>query len=330
MINRHLFSKYFRIFLALIVLTGFIRNTNAQKKISFSGMEWFVRSGGGGPGPNQWSDDTASVQVDAQGNLHMKIRREGGTWYCSEIYALKSYGYGEYKFEVSSDLEHYDPKVVVGLFTYETDDKEIDIEFARWGDLNGLPGWYTVQPYPYNSTNQSGFELGLSGQPSRHLFKWSSDSIVFQSYRPFVLTVPPMDSLIHKWTYTGTHNPPVGNERLHINFWLFQGQAPSNLKDAELVISSVHVPSTASSGTLRLVNTEILLYPNPAHNLLGINYPVTANPKISLLSITGRLICSDIHLNNAGFIDISTLENGMYLLCIQDEMNTIFKKFIKI
>ncbi|UCG15976.1 MAG: hypothetical protein JSV19_11850 [Phycisphaerales bacterium] len=44
------------------------------RTIDFAGLTWTVRSGYGGPGPNNWSDSTDSVWGDVQGRPHLKIR----------------------------------------------------------------------------------------------------------------------------------------------------------------------------------------------------------------------------------------------------------------
>jgi hypothetical protein len=231
----------------IIIISFFVlvccNYTAAQATIKFSGIYWNVRSGGGGPGPNNWSGSSNNVWVDSLGQLHLKIRKIGNSWYCSEIYTQRSFGYGEYRFYVSSNVEKYDPEIVVGLFTYENDSREIDIEFSRWEDTTSLDGWYTVQPPPYNSVNQDSFALNLKGNYSTHKIIWSRDSIFFRSYYGHSKILPSPDSLINQWTYSGNKNPPVGNERLHINFWLYGGKPPANRQDAELIISAVYVPN---------------------------------------------------------------------------------------
>lgn len=259
-------KKYYLLFLLYIWLaTGC-----AQTTIQFAGMSWKVKSGLAGPGPNNWSDSPASVWVDNDGALHMKIRKIGNTWYCSEISALQSFGYGEYRFYLASDVEKYDPEVVVGLFTYETDTREIDIEFSRWGNQANVDGYYTVQPVVPG--NQQTFVPNLAGKKSTHKFTWSKQNIFYQSYFGHYASLPSVDSLIQQWNYTGSYNPPVGNERLHINFWLFQGHAPVNQQEAELVVKSVVVP--ANTDILDLpVSTGMKISPNPFKDTISVELP---------------------------------------------------------
>ncbi len=227
--------------LIIIFLSFNVTNTLAQRKIQFSGINWYVRNDPGGPGPNEWSDSENNVWVDSLGYLHLKITKVGNTWYCSEVYTDKSYGYAKYTFQLASNAEKYDRNIVVGLFTYETDSREIDIELSRWGDPNSVAGWYTIQPPPYTSANQKSFALNMTNNYSTHIIDWSKDSISLQSYHGNFKGEPSADSLIQQWTYIGSKNPPACVERLHINFWLLEGLAPVNQKEAELIIKSVSI-----------------------------------------------------------------------------------------
>jgi hypothetical protein len=300
----------------------------AQRTVCFSGLEWNVRDGFGGPGPNSFSASAENVWTDSLGFLHLKIRKIGDQWLCSEVYLQQSYGYGEYLFEVQSDLEAYDPNIVVGLFTYESDDREIDIEFARWGSSGNDPGWYTVQPPPYSMLNQSSFQMGLSRQSSTHIFHWTSDSIQFKSYRPFVLHLPPVDSLMHQWTYQGIHNPPVGGERVHINFWLFKGEPPLDLQEAELVISRVIVPGTHSVKESLDYNDEVIIYPVPSRDRIYTPYLDERVEECFIVNMHGRIVKRVKIRSHTDGIDISDLPAGTYCIMASTSAGITGKSFV--
>jgi hypothetical protein len=211
--------------------------------IEFSGIEWFVKRGTCGPGPNNWSDSKESVWVDTNGKLHLKIRKDKERWYCAEVFATKSFGYGEYLFFIESDASSYQPNIVAGLFTYENDESEIDIEFSRWGDSKKNVGWYTIQPGPYNKVNQDSFPLNLSGTYSTHKFKWRPEKITFESYHGHYKKAPSRNFLINSWIYSGNCIPLMGEERLHINLWMLKGEVLRNQQEAEFVVSFVKVPN---------------------------------------------------------------------------------------
>lgn len=212
----------------------------AQRTIQFAGIEWFVKDGFSGPGPNYWSDSSHSVWVDSNGFLHLKVRKVAGVWHCAEIYSAKKFGYGEYKFHVATNVENFAPNIIAGLFIYGNDSSEIDIEFPHRGS-NSILGWYTVQPGPYSSCNHEQFALNLSGDYSTHSFIWKKDLIEFESYHGHADSLLGQNHLINRWTYLGAHVPRFSQERLHINLWLDGGKAPGDRKEAELIINWVHV-----------------------------------------------------------------------------------------
>lgn len=215
-----------------------IKNENSTiSQIVWSGLTWNIKSGTGlGPGNNNWLANSSSVWVDGEGNLHLKIRKIGTKWYCAEINAKPLLGYGDYTFQISSNVENLDKNIVLGLFTYETDTREIDIEFSRWSDPLNQAGWYNVQPS--SSTNHHGFSLNLTNELSTHKFIWNPSEVFFQSYFGHYQYLPEKEKLISEWTYTGTQIPPAGNERVILNLWLYKGVPPSDLKEAEVVIKS--------------------------------------------------------------------------------------------
>ena len=106
----------------------------SSQEIQFGGFTWSVRSGRGGPGPNQWSEN--NVWLDSATNLHLKISQRDGKWTCAEVTTRQQLGFGLYEFQIASRLDDFDDNVVLGLFNYPTGDvgpdgtHEIDIEFA--------------------------------------------------------------------------------------------------------------------------------------------------------------------------------------------------------
>ncbi len=215
--------------------------TSINNQIKWSGYTWNVRPAGiGNPGTNNWSNSTSNVWVDNNGYLHLKIIKFGDKWYSSEIYSQESLGYGEYTFQTLTNVENLDKNIVFGLFTYETDTKEIDIEFSRWGSSSYNEGNFTVQPSTSNSTINYPLILsgGLADCYSTHKFQWFSSVINFQSYYGHYSDLPSNDKLIKDWTYTGINVPTQGNEKVHLNFWLYNGSAPSNQQEAEVIIKS--------------------------------------------------------------------------------------------
>lgn len=208
------------------------------KTIQFAGQTWTVKAGGPlGPGPNQWSDSSDSVWVDEQGRLHLKIRKIDGVWHCAEVTSEITATHGNYRFKVDSDTHAFDRNTVVGLFTYNNDTEEIDVEMSRWNDpADDKVGQFVVQPAD-RPGNIEGFSLANVGAQTTHEFDWQADSIFFQSYVGHA-DAPEEDHLIHQYRYTGADIPPLApGAKVHLNFWLFRGNAPTDGQETELVIS---------------------------------------------------------------------------------------------
>ncbi len=208
------------------------------RTIAFAGRTWTVRpNGSGGPGPNDWSADNA--WVDASGQLHLKISQTGGKWYCAEVTSMDALGFGQYQWYVSGRVDRLDKNVVFGLFPYAGPDgqNEIDIEMSRWGNAGRQSGNFTV--YPARSglarTTQV-FGVSLSGDESTQRIDWQSQSVVFQMLQGYRSD----DSAeIWKWRFSPERYLDLIPQQpmpLHMNLWLYQGVAPSDGREVEIVI----------------------------------------------------------------------------------------------
>ena len=227
--------------------------SSAVRTIEFSGVEWNVRSGHGGPGPNHWSDAPESVRVDNRGRLRLQLRPIGDTWHGAEV-CTDSSGYGTYTFQLATNVEQYDPNVVAGLFTYREGPSEIDIEFSRWGNPDASDtGHYTIWAPETGSEKpvaQTSFQVDLRGTHSTHQFSWTPGRVEAASWHGFYESPPPQ-AYIYEWSYEGMDVPTAGeDDELCINLWLYDGMAPADGKPAELVISSVDIePHSEPSGS---------------------------------------------------------------------------------
>ncbi|MDQ3198494.1 MAG: glycoside hydrolase family 16 protein [Verrucomicrobiota bacterium] len=225
---------------ALTVIAGADART-----ITFSGYEWEVRptADSGGPGPNHWDED--NVSIDSQGFLHLKLTQRDGEWYCSEVSTLEALGFGLYQFSIVGRVDLFDPNIVLGLFNYPEPDigpdgtNEIDIEFARWGVASNPIDNFTIFPAKEGLRPTSvSFPLVLRGAgQSVHTFDWSPTSIMFQSFNGRRATGTPQVS----WLF----QPKNPNNRIpqsllpvHLNLWLFQGNAPTDGREVEIVVRS--------------------------------------------------------------------------------------------
>ena len=81
------------------------------------------------PGPCWFSSNNA--RLDGNGNMHLSITNDSGTWHCAQVAfppqpqqgqtVQQAFGYGTYKFFIASAVDNLDPNVVFGLFTWHDD-----------------------------------------------------------------------------------------------------------------------------------------------------------------------------------------------------------------
>lgn len=241
-----MWSKAVKIFLligALLLVNRPVRAEEAAitRTVQFSDYTWEVRSGGGGPGPNQW--DPNNVWVDGNGYLHLKISNVNGQWRAAELYLNQRLGFGTYQWQVIGRVDQLDPNVVLGLFNYTRPDvgpdgtNEIDIEFARWGNAAYPIGNYTVYPARTGFASRSNtFNFTLNGDYSTHRFAWSSNRVFYQSLHGHTDT---NSYEFKRWNYAPSRplrQIPQAPLPVHMNLWLFAGRAPTNGQEVEVII----------------------------------------------------------------------------------------------
>lgn len=210
--------------------------------ISFAGYDWVVEDSNDntvGPGPNYFSSSEENVWVDNKGRLHLKIVERNGEWHCSKVTLWNAHGYHKYVFYVDSSVDKLDKNVVAGLFAYESDEQEIDIEVSRWGKENNDNCQFAIQPSA-NVGNKVRFNLPLNNDCYTHFFNWQKDSIEFGSYLRESLT-PSEEDVVKTWVYTGKDIPTSSYLRIKINLWLFKGKFPVDNQDNELVIEDFKI-----------------------------------------------------------------------------------------
>ncbi len=206
--------------------------------LTFADRSWRVKSIYSGPGPNSFTPGNAAV--NSQGKLELSVSQNGGGWQCSEVVLEEALGYGTYQFKISGRLDLMDQNLIFSPFLWEYpqcfDDSsqwwnpasEFDLEFSRWGDPNNLPAQFTAQPYNWGG-NMSRFDIPntpSAGQITGQ-FEWTPYAMVCSAWLGHE-DEPSPSTLLHSWTYTGPHLPRPGQPRVHINFWLLNGNAPTN------------------------------------------------------------------------------------------------------
>lgn len=226
-------------FLTVLVAAGMACAN--PRTLTFAGREWSVRSGEGGPGPNNWSDSPESVWVDEEG-LHLKVRKIDGVWHCAEVVAVLPTRHGMHRFHLARRTDLLDRNVVASPFLYRDDEREVDIEFSKWGRERGPDTQYVVQPFQKKG-NIHRFLAAPAEKTTTHCIDWHAGHIRFLSFPGHSDEPGAGREKVREWTYEGLDNPREGDGlRVHINLWLVRGMPPSDGKEAEFVIKDADLP----------------------------------------------------------------------------------------
>jgi hypothetical protein len=249
---------------------AFINRPNTAAYLQFSGLNWEITQNPYlllYPGPCAFSAN--NVSVDGNGNLHLKITDDSGTWHCAQVatppqplmgqQASQTYGYGTYTFNLASAVDGLDPNVVFGLFTWSDDPaypgplspwtnnpgggipshSELDVEFSRWGIPTGPNAQFAVQPYTNNGARYQ-FTMPPGYNTSTAIIYWFPDGISFK-------VQDSNGNIIQQYSYPGPVPPPGENggwmglpnlQQVRLNLWLYNGQPPQNGQNAEVVLSN--------------------------------------------------------------------------------------------
>jgi hypothetical protein len=229
--------------------------------LSFSGYDWWVKNYTTpvGPGPNYFSDATNNAWTDMNGWLHLHITHRTNAWQCAELISARTFGPGSYRFELNSPVDSLDPNVTLGLFTWSDDpafaDREMDVECGRWqntADTNNAQ--FVLQPY--NLTNHLiRYRVPPGLADSTHLFVWETNQISYQCQT--VAYSAAATNLIAAYVFTNTADvPPSGDECVHLNLWLVNGNPPTDNTEVEVIIENFNfvplgTPPPATLGNLQ-------------------------------------------------------------------------------
>lgn len=198
-------------------------------QLRFAGRNWLIKSGQMGPGNNDWNPD--NVFVDQVG-LHLRITQNGTRWTCSEVALSSALGYGCYTFEVAGQSQ-VGTNEIVGLFLYQDDENEYDVELGRFGSIHHPGAQYVVQPINSATVVSNRHRFALRPSPTeiiRHSIMLSPMAVSFSSYRHAGSGSP-----LQHWTYTA-HQPLSAATTVHLNYWLFEHMPPADSRPHEIVI----------------------------------------------------------------------------------------------
>jgi hypothetical protein len=200
---------------------------SAVRTISWSGYTWNVRPVGTAqaPGPNDWSDSTANVEVQKP-DLRLSIAQDSaGHWTSSEVDNQRHLGYGTYRWVVATDLSSLDTNQVFGMLTYggsAPSNNEIDIEASHWGNASTPTGSATVWQDAKTGVSEVRVFDYSSHPPYVNQFTWSPGRIEFR-------ITDATGAKLFAWTVT-KGVPTPSTEVPVINHWQFKNVAPASVR----------------------------------------------------------------------------------------------------
>jgi endo-1,3-1,4-beta-glycanase ExoK len=235
MSNKKRYVKLITLSLLCLVLISNI--AAADRYLSWCGKQWWVRSGTGNPGGNNWNSSSSSVWVDGSNCLHLTIKKVGGIWYSTEVdTTTANYSYGVYKWDVSSPILNLDPNIVAAMFFRHNDSNEIDIEATQWGWTYSDRLSLSVQPNAYQSAI-------TYDSPNRNVknvtysFDWEPKYVRFTAKLTNGTTIA-------DWICTDQTSIPHVAGGVAMQMWLMNHLAPINGQNAEMVLTNFsYVPS---------------------------------------------------------------------------------------
>ncbi len=230
--------------------------------LSFSGYDWWVKSPVGlvGPGPNYFSDATNNVWTDTNGWLHLRITNRTNAWQCAEIVSARTFGQGNYRFELNTVVNNLNQNVTLGMFTWSDDptftDREIDVEGGRWmvpSDINNAQ--FVVQPFD-GVNHLLRYQVPAGMADSTHLFIWETNRIRWQAQTNSFSTAG--TNVFSSYLFTNTNDIPIsGDENVRLNLWLVNGTPPSDNNEVEVVVKSFNFVPLGSPPPAILTNASV-------------------------------------------------------------------------
>jgi len=76
-------------------------------------------------------------------------------------------------------------------------------------------------------------------------------------------------------------------------------------------------------------NRELVLFPNPVHNILNIEYTGVGGPELEMLNLDGRILLTTQLVQGSSQINVSDIIPGLYILRIKSKIQISNYKFIK-
>jgi hypothetical protein len=203
--------------------------------LHFSGYDWNVRTISSDRGGINNLYDGDNAWVDPHGAMHLRIRKKGEKWSCTEVVLTRSLGYGTYVVTVR-DTSRLEPAAVLSFTTF--DDwggdqhyREMDTEVSRWGDASAKnTAQYAIQPF-YVPGNVAPFILPAG--TLTHAMQWESGRASFRTVRGNSMSAGA--PLVSEHVFT-SGVPSAGQETFQFLFYVVASDKSPMQKDTEVVV----------------------------------------------------------------------------------------------
>lgn len=200
--------------LIVVVASWSPQSAAASSIIHWRGHKWIARTVSGAPGvSHRWS--AKNVRIDKSGRLHLKITRDShGRFNQAELDSIRNgWGYGTYRWRVSTPATKLSPEHVLGLFTYSKDPayghREIDIEAAGWG-RKPITWDYTTWADGHDPVARTKAPAAATIQQ----LVWASKRLTWTTRNAAT------GKVVARATATGADVPVPKDESLGINLWV--------------------------------------------------------------------------------------------------------------
>ena len=213
----------------------------STETISFADHEWNVRAGAeaNGAGPNFWGTTSRNVEVDDKNRLHLRITNNGGQWTCAEIMTPIPFGTRGAIITLTSPVADLDPNVVIGMFAYRDDKNEADIELGRWGGSTETNAQYIVHT-PTGDTAPFRFSITTAEDPTTiHTLNWGNRVSPGLTPGREAISFSTIGNFGRQQWEAGNAAPNLQRSWLHVNVWLYQGQAPQRGQEVDVTIGAI-------------------------------------------------------------------------------------------
>ncbi|NNF33430.1 MAG: T9SS type A sorting domain-containing protein, partial [Saprospiraceae bacterium] len=115
-------------------------------------------------------------------------------------------------------------------------------------------------------------------------------------------------------------------DKVYIDQVMINGNPQQSVNNYLSTVKSDMIKSNHSSDLIN-IETEVSVYPNPFQDRLYVDAEEKID-RVNLYSIEGRLIMSQTEFDDFG-MDVSNLKNGIYIMEIFTDGETLHQKLIK-